>query len=305
MPHDVARTVTVYQVDAFTRKRFTGNPAGVVLDADHLTAAQMQAIASELNNSETAFVLAPDADDHDVRVRFFTPTVEVPSCGHATIAAHVVRATVLDLPSQRLHHKLGIGVLPVDIDRSGDAVRVTMTQKRPTFREPYGEGQRALVLEALRITQAELDPRCPIQWVDTGNPKILVGVKDRSTLNGLSPDMARLKEMDEILPNAGVFVFTLADPDPDVRAHARMFAPQIGIDEDPVTGNGNGPLGAYLVARSLIDHDGRRVTFRSRQGEAMGRPGTVEVHVAIEDGIPERVSITGEAVIVFRAEIAV
>jgi PhzF family phenazine biosynthesis protein len=302
---DVGGRVIVYQVDAFTRERFEGNPAGVVLDADYLTATQMQAIARELNNSETAFVLEPDAEDHDLRIRFFTPTVEVPSCGHATIAAHVVRATVLNLPPQRLSHKLGIGVLPVDIDRSLAGYRVTMTQRQPAFRVPYGETQRDLVLGALRITEAEVDPRCPVQWVDTGNSKILVGVRDRGILNGLAPDMSRLREVNEVLPCGGVFVFTLADHDPDVRAHARMFAPQIGIDEDPVTGNGNGPLGAYLVAHSLIDHDGLRVTFRSRQGEAMGRPGTVDVHVEISNGMPEAVSITGEAVIVFRAELTV
>lgn len=98
----------IYQVDSFTRKKFSGNPAGVVLDADGLSEAQMQAIARELNNSETAFVLAPEADDHDVRVRFFTPTTEVPSCGHATIAASLcagcrVRLTILQVNAKNRH----------------------------------------------------------------------------------------------------------------------------------------------------------------------------------------------------------
>ncbi|WP_331463166.1 PhzF family phenazine biosynthesis isomerase [Konateibacter massiliensis] len=81
----------VYQVDSFTRQRFHGNPAGVVSNADGLTEDQMQRIARELNNSETAFIFSPNSDDHDVEVRFFTPTTEVPLCGHATIAAHYVR----------------------------------------------------------------------------------------------------------------------------------------------------------------------------------------------------------------------
>jgi PhzF family phenazine biosynthesis protein len=79
--------VNIFQVDSFTGP-FAGNPAGVVLGAEELSDSQMQAIARELNNSETAFVMEADADDHEVRIRFFTPTVEVPSCGHATIAAH-------------------------------------------------------------------------------------------------------------------------------------------------------------------------------------------------------------------------
>ena len=101
----MSKKYPIYQVDAFTDKKFAGNPAGVVLDADGLSEAQMQAIASELNNSETAFVLAPEADDHDVRVRFFTPTTEVRSCGHATIAVHYVRAIEYALPSFILMQK--------------------------------------------------------------------------------------------------------------------------------------------------------------------------------------------------------
>ncbi len=88
----------VYQIDAFTEKRFEGNPAGVVANADGLTDFQMQAIARELNNSETAFILSPTGSDHDVRIRFFTPAIEVPTCGHATISAHYVRAIENDLP---------------------------------------------------------------------------------------------------------------------------------------------------------------------------------------------------------------
>ena len=86
------RRYRVYQVDSFTTEKFRGNPAGVVPDADGLSEPEMQVIARELGNPETAFVLSPDGTDHDVRVRFFTPTTEVPSCGHATIAAHYVRA---------------------------------------------------------------------------------------------------------------------------------------------------------------------------------------------------------------------
>ncbi|MFC9120465.1 PhzF family phenazine biosynthesis isomerase [Streptomyces sp. NPDC057067] len=82
----------LYQIDAFSPAPFQGNPAGVVLSAEGLTEAQMQAVARELNNSETAFVLPPEGADHDVRVRFFTPTTEVPTCGHATVAAHYARA---------------------------------------------------------------------------------------------------------------------------------------------------------------------------------------------------------------------
>src|SRR5207245_454578 len=85
-----SRKIQVHQVDAFTRERFTGNPAGVVLNADGLTEAQMLAIARELNNADTAFILDADGDDHSLRARFFTPRTEAGFVGHATVAAQYV-----------------------------------------------------------------------------------------------------------------------------------------------------------------------------------------------------------------------
>ena len=86
----MSRRIRIFQVDAFTADRFTGNPAGVVLDADSLSDAEMLAIARELNNADTAFVLKPDGPDHDLRVRFFTPRTEASFVGHATVATHFV-----------------------------------------------------------------------------------------------------------------------------------------------------------------------------------------------------------------------
>jgi PhzF family phenazine biosynthesis protein len=125
----------IYQVDSFTTERFRGNPAGVVPNADGLTAMQMQTIARELNNSETAFVLNAEAPDHDIRVRFFTPTIEVPSCGHATIAAHYVRAVENSLPSSTVIQKIGAGILPVDVVRDDSDYRIVMTQGAIEFGE--------------------------------------------------------------------------------------------------------------------------------------------------------------------------
>ncbi|MFD8588715.1 PhzF family phenazine biosynthesis isomerase [Streptomyces sp. NPDC059637] len=150
----------LYQVDAFTRTPFSGNPAGVALAADGLTDMQMLAVARELNNSETAFVLPPDGltdmqmlavarelnnsetafvlppdgTDHDLRVRFFTPTTEVPSCGHATVATHFARAVKCGLPSGSLVQKTGTGLLQrVRIHRNGDRARICMHQGAAVF----------------------------------------------------------------------------------------------------------------------------------------------------------------------------
>jgi PhzF family phenazine biosynthesis protein len=294
----------LYQVDSFTTELLRGNPAGVVPDADGLTEARMQAIARELNNSETAFIFPPSAPDHDVRVRFFTPATEVPSCGHATIAAHYVRARELNLPSCTVIQKIGVGILPVEILREDGDYRVVMTQGRPEFDEPFDEAQSGEIIAALGLARTDLDARCPIQVVSTGHSKVLVGIRERTTLNRLKPEMTRLTEISERIKCNGYFVFVLADDRDGALSHGRMFAPAVGISEDPVTGNANGPLGAYLVKHRLVQTHSKRFTFKGRQGEAIGRPGMVDVTVEIENGEPKTVRVGGRAVIVFKTEIS-
>jgi PhzF family phenazine biosynthesis protein len=297
------RRYRLYQIDAFTTKRFQGNPAGVVTNADGLKVEQMQRIAREMNNSETAFILSPDAADHDVRVRFFTPTTEVPSCGHATIAAHYARATELSMPSAVVVQKIGAGILPVEIIKQDDDYKIVMTQGAIQFGKPFDPGLSAETLAALCLPRQALDERCPIQIVSTGHSKVLIAINSRETLNSLQPDLARLTELSGRIGCNGYFVFTLEDRESGVLAHGRMFAPAIGIPEDPVTGNANGPLGAYLVRHGLASAKDGHLVFEAQQGEALGRPGIVEVMVDAEGSIPKRVRVAGRAAIVFHCEI--
>lgn len=295
----------VYQVDSFTTRKFEGNPAGVVANADGLTDRQMQAIARELNNSETAFILSPEAGDHDVRIRFFTPTTEVPTCGHATIAAHYVYAMENRLGSQTVIQRIGIGTLPVDIVKSDSGYRMIMTQGAPEIHPPVEPAMKNDILGALGLTPRDLDERCPMQVSSTGSAKMMIGIKTRETLNRLGPDMNRLKELTGLLSCNGHFVFTLEPHDPDILSHGRMFAPAIGINEDPVTGNANGPLGAYLVKNRLLPASKGTVTFNGKQGEAIGRPGIVTVTVETRDDTPVKVQVAGEAVVAFQTEMLI
>jgi len=295
----------VYQVDAFTKERFRGNPAGVIANADGLSENQMQILARELNNSETAFIFSAEDDSHDVRVRFFTPTVEVPSCGHATVAAHYVRAIENQLPSSNIRQKIGIGILPVEVIKEENDYRIVMTQGQIEFSKPIkGEMKESLLL-SLGLNGGDLDKRCPIQLFSTGNSKVIIGIKSRVKLNSLIPNTQNLLEFNEKFPNNGYFVFTFESDNEKVLTHARMFAPQIGIAEDPVTGNGNGPLGAYLVLNNLVEHDGKQFEFTGQQGEAIGRQGVVRVTVKIKNNLPEKVQIEGQAVIAFQTEIEI
>lgn len=293
----------VYQIDSFTRERLTGNPAGVVTNADGLTDRQMQQIARELNNSETAFLLSPEDGTYDVKVRFFTPTREVPICGHATIAAHYARAVEHHFGTARVLQKTGAGILPVDILRENGDYRIIMTQGKievggalPT------EAQQALT-DALGISRGDLREDFPVAIASTGHSKVMVGIKNLHTLHGLRPNLDGLTKLSGEIGCNGYYVFTM-NPDESPMVHGRMFAPAIGISEDPVTGNANGPLGAYLVHYGLVKHNGALLTFEAVQGEAIGRAGTMEVRVKIENNEPAEVQIVGNAVIAFSTEIS-
>lgn len=292
----------LYQIDSFTKVKLAGNPAGVITNADGLSERQMQQIARELNNSETAFIFKPENDTYDVWVRFFTPTREVPICGHATIAAHYARAIENQLGSRRVTQKTGAGILPVDIVREADDYRIIMTQGKIEVGEALpGPIQQALI-EAMGITQQDMLENFPIAVASTGHSKVMVGIKDIHILHGLQPNMDSLAKLSGEIGSNGYYVYTM-DQNETPMIHGRMFAPAIGINEDPVTGNANGPLGAYLVHYGLVSHDGASLTFDIIQGEAIGRAGSMQVQVKIQDGRPVEVRIAGHAVVAFSAEL--
>ncbi|WP_327129502.1 PhzF family phenazine biosynthesis isomerase [Streptomyces sp. NBC_01727] len=295
---------TLYQIDSFTRTPFTGNPAGVVLDAEGMTDAAMLALARELNNSETAFVLPPDGPDHDVRVRFFTPTTEVPACGHATVGTHFARAIEYGLPSCSLVQKTGGGLLQrVEIHRDGDHVRIGIHQGSAVFGPELGGRQVDRLREALGVRLGDLTDSGPVQIVSTGHSKVLVELRNRAVVDGLRPDSTALTELSREVGSNGFFVFTRATHDPSLLTWSRMFAPAIGIPEDPVTGNGHGPLGAYLVRHGIVAAPGGQLTFTGCQGAAMGRPGEAHVRVDATTAGELLVSVTGDAATAFRAQL--
>ncbi len=285
------KKVCVYQVDAFTTEKFRGNPAGVVTNADDLTEVEMQTIARELNNSETAFVLSPTGPDHDVWIRFFTPLTEVPICGHATIASHYVLAREKNLPSCTVVQKTGAGVLPVEIIQEEQDYRIIMTQGKIEYDDSLGKAEQDQITEALGLNPSDRDERWPMQIVSTGHSKVLIGIKSRAVLHALRPNLAALARISGTIGCNGFYVFTLDAS--DVLVHGRMFAPAIGIAEDPVTGNANGPLGAYLVRHGLVQPSDSTFAFQAKQGEAIGRPGIVDVEVTLEHGVPARCGSVG------------
>lgn len=203
----------------------------------------MQKIARELNNSETAFIFSSDGIEHDVHVRFFTPTNEVPICGHATIAAHYARAVENGLDTTRVYQKTGAGILPVDIIKENEDYKIVMTQGEIEFGSIIDGINKEELLAALNIKNSDLIADYEIQIVSTGHSKVMVGIKSIETLNSLNPNYDTLSKLSKVIECNGYYVFTVDSEENDILIHGRMFAPAIGINEDPVTGNANGPLG--------------------------------------------------------------
>lgn len=296
-----SRVFRLLQVDAFTTRPFAGNPAGVVLDADGLSDAEMLAVARELNNSDTAFLLRSTAAGADLRIRYFTPKVEVPVCGHATVASLFVRAEKAGPGTVRF--ETGIGVLDATVTQENGAALVRFRQAKPTFEPPLDPVLATEVLAALGVPEGERRSEIPVQIVSTGHGKVIVPLRSAAVLHSLHPDAERLVRLSARVGCNGFYPFVVSTTDPFV-TEGRMFAPAIGITEDPVTGNAAGPLGAYLV-RQRVAPPGPAFHFAARQGTALGRPGSVEVRVRVEGGEPVEVTIGGAAVVVFRTEIAI
>jgi PhzF family phenazine biosynthesis protein len=188
-----------YQIDSFTKERFKGNPAGVVICADGLNDNQMQRIARELNNSETAFLFSPDNTDCDGVIRYFTPKMEVPTCGHATIAAMYAKAIEYNLDSCVLKIKTRIGILPFEIIRNNGDYQVIMTQGKFELSPRFDNDTTQKILFALGLENSDTDNRCPIQIASTGHSKVMICIKSRKTLNELNPNYHDLAELRDCL----------------------------------------------------------------------------------------------------------
>lgn len=298
------RRCRLFHVDAFTRQRFCGNPAIVVLDADELSAEQMQTIATEVNG-ETAFVLEAESGDHDMQVRFFTPRHEVPFVGHATIAAQYVRARIDGKPVGRLRQRTGAGVVEIEVTEVDGDLRIAITQNPPSLGPVIPEHHRRQVLNALGISSPSLHVDCPLQVLTKGGSRLLVGLKSNELLGSIKPDFEELARLTSHVGAEGYFVFALTEVNGIVGTESRMFVPALGIREDPVSGNAHGMLGVYLVNHGLMTPKEGRVVFQGRQGMWLRRPGLVEVEIESSGKVAQSVRIVGDAVILYEAAVQV
>lgn len=297
------RRCRLFHVDAFTRQRFCGNPANVVLDADHLSEDEMQTIATEVNG-ETAFVLEAESGDHDMQIRYFTPRHPVSFVGHATIAAQYVRARTDGKPKGKVRQRTGAGVIEVEVTEAEGDLRIAITQSPPSLGPIIPDHHRRQVLDALGISSPSLHVDCPLQIMSKGTTsRLLIGLQSSEMLDSVKPDFETLTRLTPHVGAEGYFVFALTKDGEGTES--RMFCPALGIPEDPVSGNAHGMLGVYLVNHGLLQPKNGRVVFRGYQGQWVRRPGTVDVEVESSGKVSQSVRISGDAVIVYEAEVQV
>ncbi|WP_340673221.1 PhzF family phenazine biosynthesis protein [Brevibacillus agri] len=272
------KNIRVYHVDAFTREPFAGNPAGVVPDAGTLTLPQMQKIANELNLPESAFLLPAEHPEADFRIRYFSPTVEIDFCGHATVASSWVLATELGwlAKSSRIVFETNVGLIPVELETAeGKLQRVQMTQIKPSVKEIALD--REAVARMVGIAPDDPDERYPLKLASTGGVHLLVPVRSRAAIDQAEPLFAELGNLNKQHGITTTHLFT-TDASSGFDLYTRDFAPAIGIMEDPVTGAANGALAGYLALEKLLPA-GEQHHLVVGQGHAIDRPGTLYVTV--------------------------
>jgi trans-2,3-dihydro-3-hydroxyanthranilate isomerase len=303
------KTYRIKHVDAFTVEPFTGNPAGVVLDARGLSEKAMQNIGREMNLSETAFILPPTLRSADLQIRWFTPASEVPLCGHATIASFhaLAESGMYGMKRPGVYHfrlQTKSGILGITVDKKVSGTLIEFQLPIPNFK--IHKQVPPALLKALRIRPSDVHKDLPF----VSESYLYVPVKKLSVIESLKPDLTLLDDFTRSKNTLGVSIFTLETIEESSAVHSRFFAPAVGIVEDPVTGSANGPLGVSLYHHairqdfpipSFLLPDGR-MEFIAEQGDDMGRRGRVKIRLRVTGHGVRQVCIAGEAVTIMESD---
>jgi trans-2,3-dihydro-3-hydroxyanthranilate isomerase len=269
--------------DVFTDVPLAGNQLAVFTDARDLDPVTMQALAREMRFAETVFVLPPSSTDADVRIRIFTPTLELPFAGHPTLGA----AFVLGGPLQKIVIRLetGSGVVPVELEREGPKIVFgRMEQPIPAW-SPVANAEE--ILAAVGATSSGL----PVERYELGPGHVYLELGSAAEVAALKPDFAALTKA----TNDGANCFARDG----ARWKTRMFAPNHGVDEDAATGSAAGPLAIHLARHGRIAF-GEQIEIS--QGAEINRPSTLYAQADGSADRIDRVLVGGQAVTVARGE---
>jgi trans-2,3-dihydro-3-hydroxyanthranilate isomerase len=282
-------------VDVFTERALAGNPLAVVLDAGGLSSVLMQAVAREMNLSETTFVL-PAQRGGSARVRIFTPHTELPFAGHPTIGTAWVLLDegIVSARADELMLEEEIGPVPVRVDRTAARPLLWMTHPPARFGEVVAE--RAQMAAALGLEESDLAPSIPIQVASTGVGFVYVALRDARAVDAATSSGERLAKVLARYGSPPVFLFARQD---SRHLYSRMFGPHslTQIVEDPATGSASGPLGVFAVRYGLVPR-AQTVEIVSEQGTRMGRQSFVHIRLEYANGqeSAERIEVGGSVV---------
>ena len=286
-----------YQLlDVFTNQAFGGNQLAVFTDAEDLSPTTMQQFAKELNLAEITFVLPPQDKRDDFHIRIFTPAIELPMAGHPTVGTAYMLAKMglipLDESPKVVRFEEQVGVIEVTIQHDvGDIQQIQMRQPLPEFKTIFEDKQAFAKLLSIDVTGIHDD--LPIQVVTTGVPFVFIPIRDLAAMRQLK---VRLDVWESLLKDTDsrhIFTFSMETETQEATVHSRMFAPAMGIPEDPATGAASGPLGAYLAKYNLVT-DTRNIL--SEQGMEMGRPSFIHIDIGYANDEFQHVIIGGECV---------
>ncbi|HEV2033324.1 MAG TPA: PhzF family phenazine biosynthesis protein [Candidatus Dormibacteraeota bacterium] len=290
---------TIHVVDVFTERPLAGNQLAVVLHAEGIPGDVMQRIAKEMNISETTFVLAPERAGNVAKVRIFTPGAELPFAGHPTIGTAWVLFTEGLVPGGALEFTLEEGVGPVRVRGVGGTNGLTFWMTHPPVSFGKVISERATAAAAIGLTERDLLDEVPIQIASTGVPFVYVALRDAHAVDRAVSEKERLGAVF----SEGVFVFA---PLGDNRLYSRMCSPHVlDINEDPATGSGSGPLGAFVVKYGLVPRSAT-VSIVSEQGTKMGRQSFIHIELSYppDSDIPSRIEVGGSVVPTLKGELS-
>lgn len=299
------RQYRLIHVDVFTRTRFGGNQLAVFPEAEGLSDDEMQAIAREMNFSESTFVLPPTDSTADARVRIFTPWRELPFAGHPVVGTAFVLAR--ERGKTDLRFELGIGPLNVQADPGDGSLKgivggAEMEQPLPTF-EPAPNADPAVLAGLLGLDAADVVAETPVEIGSSGNPFLYVRLRSLDAVvraRGAADAMGRYFAGHH---HAAIYLFTTETVAPEAVAHARMYTLALGasVREDPATGSASGPAGGFLLRHGLAQ-PGRLLL---EQGYEMLRPSQIEVGLTVTGGALSRLTVGGGVVLVAEGSLLV
>lgn len=291
------RRFSFAQFDVFSSHPFEGNSLAVLPDARGLSDQQMQAIAREMNLSETTFILPREPQverERGVRVRIFTVQEELPFAGHPTLGtAFLLRGST---GAAEVILDLNVGKVPVRFEeKSGQPVFGEMTQAEPKFSLTH---DRETVVRAAGLRDGDIDPSLPVQTVSTGLVFTVVPLRGLEVIRRLHVDLKNASEYLERSGGGKFFYFVTRETvDPAARLHARML---FYNGEDPATGSAAGCAAAWMAANGVAQSDERVLI---EQGIEIQRPSRIFVRASLRDNRVVNVRVGGNAVEVLRGEI--